>query len=167
MAQKIIRHELVEIVIPANSSATRFQFPDIPNLRNSHIWGLQAYFGGKDERALPQIEISTLSQNIIVNSRILTLGFVTLVNYGGKEFLKQAPIVLFNTLNNFNTVNSVYSENNTKSFVGQKTNYPKSYIETSVPISTEINQSVLFSIYYSLQLEEEKKESGYSFSKRQ
>jgi len=41
--QKIIRHELVEILIPAGSTLTRFQFPDIPNLRNSHIWGFQVY----------------------------------------------------------------------------------------------------------------------------
>lgn len=160
MAKQIIRHELVDINVSANSTLTRFQFPDIPNLRNSMIWGLQVY-------TFEEVPISIISQQNVLNSiKVLRNSYITLVNYGGKEFLKQAPSVLFNTLNfNLNTSNNVL-ETDIKSFVGQKVNYPKSFIEFTTAPSDVANTSFLISIYYSLPIEEEKKESGYSFGQR-
>ena len=160
MAKQIIRHELVEIVIPANSTLTRYQFPDIPNLRNSMIWGMQVY-------TIDEIFNSPLSQNALLShTNVLHKSFITLVNYGGKEFLKQAPSILFNTIT-FNLQTSTNSlETDIKSFVGQKVNYPKSYIEFTATPSGIANLSYLVSVYYSLPIEEEKKESGYSFGQR-
>lgn len=160
MAKQIIRHELVEITIPANSSLTRYQFPDIPNLRNSMIWGLQVY-------TIDEISNSPISQQAILpHTAVLHQSFITLVNYGGKEFLKQAPSILFNTLSfNLQTSTNAY-ETDIKSFVGQKVNYPKSYIEFITTPAAATNKSYLVSVYYSLPIEEEKKESGYSFGKR-
>ena len=160
MAKQIIRHELVEIVIPANSTLTRYQFPDIPNLRNSMIWGMQVY-------TVDEIFNSPLSQNALLShTNVLHKSFVTLVNYGGKEFLKQAPSILFNTIT-FNLQTSTNAlETDIKSFVGQKVNYPKSYIEFTATPSGIANLSYLVSVYYSLPIEEEKKESGYSFGQR-
>ena len=59
-------------------------------------------------------------------------------------------------------------EYDSKSFVGQKNNYPKSYIEVTTDFlpNQEEDSVFLCSIYYSLPLNEEEKESGYSFSKR-
>jgi hypothetical protein len=160
MAKQIIRHELVDINVSAGSTLTRFQFPDIPNLRNSMIWGLQVY-------TFEEVPISIISQqNVLTSIKVLRNSYITLVNYGGKEFLKQAPSVLFNTLNfNLNTSNNVL-ETDIKSFVGQKVNYPKSFIEFTTAPSDVVNTSFLVSIYYSLPIEEEKKESGYSFGQR-
>jgi hypothetical protein len=160
MAKQIIRHELVEIVIPSGSTLTRFQFPDIPNLRNSMIWGLQVY-------TVDQVFQSPLSQNALLShTNVLHRSFVTLVNYGGKEFLKQAPSIIFNTINfNLNVSTNAF-ETDIKSFVGQKVNYPKSYIEFTASPSGLANLSYLVSVYYSLPIEEEKKESGYSFGQR-
>jgi hypothetical protein len=160
MAKQIIRHELVEIVIPSASTLTRYQFPDIPNLRNSMIWGMQVY-------TVDEISISPISQNpVLSHTNVLHKSFVTLVNYGGKEFLKQAPSIIFNTIT-FNLQSSTNAlETDIKSFVGQKVNYPKSYIEFTATPSGTANLSYLVSIYYSLPIEEEKKESGYSFGQR-
>ena len=160
MAKQIIRHELVEIVIPANSTLQRYQFPDIPNLRNSMIWGMQVY-------TIDILSNSPISQNpVLSHTNVLHKSFITLVNYGGKEFLKQAPSIDFNTIT-FNLQTSTNAlETDIKSFVGQKVNYPKSYIEFTATPSTAVNQSFLVSIYYSLPIEEEKKESGYSFGQR-
>jgi hypothetical protein len=160
MAKQIIRHELVDINITANSTLTRFQFPDIPNLRNSMIWGLQVY-------DVNQLSTSPISQQPLLSSiNVLTRSFITLVNYGGKEFLKQAPSVLFNTLSFNSTLSANYYETDIKSFVGQKVNYPKSFIEFTTAPAGIVNTSFLVSIYYSLPIEEEKKESGYSFGSR-
>ncbi len=158
--QKIIRHELVEILIPAGSTLTRFQFPDIPNLRNSHIWGLQVYT--RDE-----VTNSIISGALVCTpTTVLHQSFITLVNYGGKEFMKQIPAIDFNTLSfDLNTSTNVF-ETNQKLMVGQKVNYPKSYVEFSVAPAGAATLSYLVSVYYSLPMAEEEKESGFSFGKR-
>lgn len=155
MSKKIIRHELVEITIPANSTQTRFQFPDIPNLRNSHIFGLQCY-------KTIEMPNSILSGNA-VNANSLK-AFITFVNYGGKEFLKQAPAQIFNTI--IETGTDKLTEQDFKAFVGQKVSYPKSYVEFVTTPSTTVDTALVYSIYYSLPFAEEKRESGYSFGKQ-
>jgi len=41
--KKVYRHELIEVLIPANATATKFMIPDQPNLRNMKIMGVEAY----------------------------------------------------------------------------------------------------------------------------
>jgi hypothetical protein len=73
---------------------------------------------------------------------------------------------MFNTISaNLNTSTNWF-ENNTKSFVGQKVNYPKSYIEFTTAPATAVDTVFLMSVYYSLPETEERKESGYSFSRK-
>ena len=160
MAKKIIRHELVEVLIPANSTLTRFQIPDLPNLRNVHLWGLQVYT--KD-----QVFKSIISLNpVLPHTSVLHQSFITFVNYGGKEFLKQSPSIIFNTIQaNLNTSTN-WNELDTKSFSGQKVNYPKSYIEFSAAPGAAFDQVFLMSIYYSLPLAQEAKEQNYSFDNK-
>lgn len=160
MAKKIIRHELVEIIIPANSTLTRFSFPDIPNLRNSHILGLQVYDGGS-------VKNSVISQNLVVGQLIVqSKSFITLVNYGGKEFLKQAPALIFNTIQSDTTASANLHENDIKAFVGQKVNWPKSYIEFTATASAATDTSYLISVYYSLSMKEEAQENNFTFGKK-
>ena len=160
MSQRIIRHELVSVLIPSNSTQTRFLIPDLPNLRNVHLFGLQVY-------TVDEVAVDIQTQNpVLSHTAVLHNSFITFVNYGGKEFLKQAPSIMFNTISaNLNTSTNWF-ENNTKSFVGQKVNYPKSYIEFTTPPATGRDTVFLMSVYYSLPEAEERKESGYSFSKK-
>lgn len=154
MAKRIIRHEFIEIQIPKGSTQTRFNFPDIPNLRNSHLFGLQIYNSN-------EVEKSILSGNDVNANE--QKGFITFVNYGGKEFLKQCPAVVFDTL-----FNKQFCEQDFKSFVGQKVSYPKSYVEfATAPSDPAKDTSLIFSVYYSLPEKEERAESGYSFGKQQ
>jgi len=85
--KKIIRHEIIEVVIPANSTSTRFLLGDYPNLRNVHLWGIQAY----TQETNGKLGINTLVP--IISYDTLTTGYLTLVNYGGKEFSKQVPLL--------------------------------------------------------------------------
>ena len=163
--QKIIRHELVEITIPAGSTATKYLIPDLPNLRNVHIFGLQVYTKSDTTTGIQtQLPLTDVQPT-------LRTAFFTLVNYGGKEFLKQAPAHIFHSSFNQNigggdpVLNQF--EWNSKNFVGQRVNYPKSYIEFSTPPAIAgVSQCFMFSVYYSLPIADEKKESGYSFGKR-
>lgn len=165
--QKVIRHELVEIAVPKGSTLTKYQIPDLPNLRNVHIFGLQ-FFGKVDITKGIQTGFDVLPYE-----KILRTGFITLVNYGGKEFLKQSPCVEWHTTYTQDNAGApplpalVELEWNAKGLVGQKVNFPKSYIEFSgAPSDPAIDQCILFSVFYSLPVAEEKQESGYSFGKR-
>jgi len=156
--KKIIRHEIIEVVIPALSSSTRFLLGDLPNLRNVHLWGVQAYTSETNGK----LGINTLIP--IIDYTELTTGYLTLVNYGGKEFSKQVPLLNYYTYQGATT--RPY-ETDSKNYTGQKANYPKSYVEFSAPPSSRDNDLVIMlSIYYSLPLAEEQLEQNLSFGNR-
>jgi hypothetical protein len=161
MAKKIVRHELVSINIPAGSTLTRFNIPDLPNLRNVHTYGIQVYTD-------IQVTKDIISQNNVCNAvAVLNNSFITLVNYGGKEFLKQAPSIMFNTISANAALSTNQFDNNQKSFCGQKVNYPKSYIEfTAAPALPLANSAFIFSVYYSLPAAQEAMENGFTFNKK-
>ncbi len=160
--RKIIRHELVTVNIPANSTLTRFNMPDLPNLRNVHILGLQVY-------TVDEVSVDIISRNpVCSHTVVLHQSYITMVNYGGKEFLKQIPAITFNTINQaLSTIGGTnWNEMDIKSFIGQKVNYPKSFIEFTTPPALVTDTAYIFSVYYSLPIEEEKKESGFSFNSK-
>lgn len=154
---KIIRHEWVEIPVSANSSLTRFNFPDLPNLRNVHLLGIKVY-------TVDQVAVSINNQlPVVSHTNVFHKCYITLVNYGGKEFLKQAPAIQFNNLSaNLNTSTNWFN-NDVMSFTGQKVNYPKSYIQLTSPVGNAVDQTFVFSVYYSLPRNEEVKEQGFDF----
>lgn len=161
MAKKIIRHELVSVLIPANSTLTKFLIPDLPNLRSVLTFGIQVY-------TVDEVAVDIISRNPVTNhTNVLHNSFMTFVNYGGKEFLKQAPAIIFNTIQQ-NGIAGVtnWNEMDFKSLIGQKINFPKSYIEFSSPPAIGVDTAYIFSVYYSLPLLEEKKDSGFSFGNR-
>jgi hypothetical protein len=145
--KRVIKHELVEVLIPADSTATRFLLPDLQNLRNTNLFGVQMYY----DKIVP---VSILSGRAVINKAVFQKSFLTLENYGGRQFLKQSPISLFQTIENnlADTApagnDSSIQEKDFKNFVGQKTNYPKSYIDLVTPSGSEKDEVFLFSIYY-------------------
>lgn len=160
--RKIIRHELVTVNIPANSTLTRFNMPDLPNLRNVHILGLEVY-------TVDEVAVDIISRNAVCSHTVvLHQSYITMVNYGGKEFLKQIPAINFNTINQAQSGAGAtnWNEMDIKSFIGQKVNYPKSFIEFTTPPALALDTAYIFSVYYSLPIEEEKKESGFSFNSK-
>jgi hypothetical protein len=145
--KRVIKHELVEVLIPANSTATRFLLPDLQNLRNTNLFGVQMYY----DKIVP---VSILSGRAVINKAVFQKSFLTLENYGGRQFLKQSPISLFQTIENnladtaAGSDDSSIQEKDFKNFVGQKTNYPKSYIDLVTPSASLKDEVFLFSIYY-------------------
>ena len=145
--KRVIKHELVEVLIPANSTATRFLLPDLQNLRNVNLWGVQMYYS----KIVP---VSILSGRNVIGKGVFQKAFLTLENYAGRQFLKQSPISLFQTIENnladtgAGNDDSSIQEKDFKNFVGQRTNYPKSYIDLTTPSGSVKDEVFLFSIYY-------------------
>jgi hypothetical protein len=143
--KRVIKHELIEVVVPAFSTATRFQLPDAQNLRNVQTWGIQAYYDN-------QVPISIISQRVVVNKKAFVYAFLTLENYSGREFDKQSPLSKFQTIeNNMTATTSECSiqEKDFKSMIGQRINFPKSYVDVVFPVSKEVDSVFLLSVYYS------------------
>jgi hypothetical protein len=140
--KKIFKHELCEIAIPVNSTSTRFNFPDLPNLKGTNLFGLQTY-------TVDMLPVSPLSGNALpTRTQMLTQCFITLIDYNGFEFLKQAPAVLFNTIVfDLNTSTNLRDEN-AKVFNGQKVNWAKSYVQFTTAPGGASALGVLFSINY-------------------
>lgn len=134
------KHELFEIIIPAASAATRFQFPDNQNLRNTKLKGLQIYTNS-------EIAVSVLSTQNVIPPSVIANTYVTLQTYDGREVIKQIPIINLSSNGGFGVAN--ISNLGFAQFKNLKINWPKSYIEFTTPQSDPVNDlSVLFSAYY-------------------
>jgi len=144
--KRVVKHELIEVIIPAGSTATRFQLPDAQNLRNVQTWGIQFYYNA----IVPNSIISGLGTITKADSLI---SFLTMENYAGRQFDKQSPINKYQTIENNLSTSALgdcsIQEKDFKSYCGQKINFPKSYLDTIVPIADPaVNKVFLISIYY-------------------
>lgn len=144
--KRVVKHELIEVIVPAGSTATRFQLPDAQNLRNVQTWGIQIYYD-----LLVPFSIINGTQTITKQDSLLS--FLTLENYAGRQFDKQSPINKYQTIEHNLTevagIPATIQEKDFKSFVGQKINFPKSYIDTVTPIADAVRNKVfLISVYY-------------------
>ena len=142
--KRVVKHELIEVLIPAGSTATRFNLPDAQNLRNVQTWGIQMYY----DKIVP---FSIISSKPLISKGGYVQSFLTLQSYSGREFDKQSPVSKFQTIeNNMTTGTSECSiqEKDMKSYVGQRINFPKSYIDLVTPIALAYDVVHLLSIYY-------------------
>lgn len=136
--KKIVKHELVEIILPANTTATKFQIPDQPNLRETLLMGVEIY-------TAVEMPKSVISGNDVISLATLKTLAITFQDYNGVEFLKQAPGLIFKTIEAATTGDV---ERDIKNFAGQKVNYPKSYIQFASALSNVVPTSVILSVYY-------------------
>lgn len=147
--KRVVKHELIEVIVPAGSTATRFQLPDAQNLRNVQTWGVQLYYDAI-------VPLSIISGFPLIDKTIFQNSFLTLQNYAGREFDKQSPLSKYQTIeNNVASVNpdvndASIQEKDFKNLVGQKINFPKSWIDVTFPIGTRIETPIVFliSVYY-------------------
>lgn len=158
--QKIIRHEWIELPVLAGSTLTRFNFPDLPNLRNVLLFGIKCY-------TTDMLQLSINNQlPLLSHTNVLQKSYITLVNYGGKEFLKQAPLQMFNSTSfDLNTSTNFY-ETYSKEFAGQRVNWPKSYIQLTTSAGNLTDQTYALSVFYSMPPAVERAEDNYSFANK-
>jgi hypothetical protein len=154
--RRLFKHELIEITIPKSSTLSKFYLPDLPNLRNVHLFGLESYTNA-------QLPKSIISGNNVIPMAILQSAFITLQSYNGKNFCYQLPLLDLKFLSN-----PAGGENQQLSpivFVGQKINYPKSYIEiadTSLISAVENQVILLGNIYCEIKsIEEQDKKAEF------
>lgn len=151
---KVIKHEWVQIQIPGGSTATRLYFPELPNLRDVHLMNLES----TNATILPfSVDNSAvITQNLFFNT------FLTLVDYTGKEFVHQIPLIHL-----LYVTGATHYEQLIKQMSGQIVNWTKSYIEFSSNANIPATLTVCpFSIYYKERSAIEKKERRANFIRK-
>lgn len=138
------RHQLVELPIPANSSASKFPYPDIPQLRDDTtqdiiIAGLQIYTIENAPKTPNGNTVGTTAQ--LVNL------FLTLY-IDGEESVNLIPV-----MNLQNIFGPTTAGTSMQTFERLKTDYlkvdwNKSYYSVGTPYLNNAAFSVLLSVYY-------------------
>lgn len=137
---KVQNYEFIEAIVPANSTGTRFFFPDQPQLRFVSLLNLVCY-------TTDTITNSVLSGNALLSTANLKTSFLVLY-YNDKESVNRIPVLELNRVVS-NSATAAFSFDITP-FAGQQIIWAKSYIQTPTAYSSISagNFSVCFGVYY-------------------
>jgi hypothetical protein len=133
---RIERFEAVEIAVPSGSTLTRFYFPDLPNLRNAKITGIQIYTAGT-------ITATPLTGSTPVTTADLKKSFLTLYE-GDLQLVYNVPMLTMN-----NIVNSAADPYTFElpTINGITISWVKSYVSLPTALSTT-SVAYSFGVYY-------------------
>ena len=138
---KVQNYDLVELVVNQSSTATKFFFPDQPNLRFVSLLNLVCYTPNV-------VTTSVLSGNALLSVANLQKTYLTLY-YNDKESVSKQPILELNRIASNSSSADPYAFAITP-FAGQQIIWSKSYIQTPTAYTgiSSANFSVLLGVYY-------------------
>jgi hypothetical protein len=131
----IKKAEYVEVAIPTGNTLQRIYFPDLPNLRESKIFGLEVYdsttqsvtFSGATNQALAQIK-NTIVNLYFEGGYYIQVPALSFFRFNGTTFYAEIPMLAGQTI--------VWA----KSYL---------YLTDSANIANYAAKSFLFTAYYS------------------
>jgi hypothetical protein len=143
MAYKAKKYEFVEVVvqgIAGGQTLTRFNFPDLPKLRNTKLQALSCYN--------PEIISTTPNGNTVATKAILSKSFLVLYS-NERQDLYRIPLTLLNNVqaNGAGTTNQTH-QMFLYEFNDQNVTWDKCYIELGSSPANTTNFSFAFGIYY-------------------
>ena len=146
MSHRATKTQLIEVVVPASSTAQRFQIPDQPQLREKFVQQIE-FYNVKDIPLAPSGNATLSAAN--VSKSFLTLYTNEAAGQSG-EFVQQYPCTTLHRTQliggSANTDNpSVYELDG---FNNKKVDFSKSYITSSSSVSSVAATSYLFNVCY-------------------
>lgn len=133
---RIERFEAVEISVPSGSTLTRFYFPDLPNLRNAKITGVQVYTAGT-------ITATPLTGQTPVTTADLKKSTLTLYE-GDLQLVYNIPMLNFNNIVNSATDPYTFE---LPAINGLTLSWVKSYVNVPTALATT-GVAYSFGVYY-------------------
>ena len=133
---RIERFEAVEISVPSGTTLTRFYFPDLPNLRNAKITGVQVYTAGT-------ITATPLTGSTPVTTADLKKSTLTLYE-GDLQLVYNIPMLNFNNL--VNSAADPYTFE-LPAINGMTLSWVKSYVNVPTALATT-GVAYSFGVYY-------------------
>ena len=134
---RIERFEAIEVSVPSGSTLTRFQFPDVPQLRNAKISAIQVYTAGS-------ITATPLTGSIPVTTADLKKSFLTLYQ-GDQQLIYSLPLISLNNMVTGATPDPYTFE--LPAINGLTISWTKSYISLPSALATT-NVAYSFGVYY-------------------
>lgn len=140
---QVIKSQLIELIFPAGSTATKLQFNDQPYLRNKQITGIEA-FNANDVSNSP-------TGNTVITATNLKQAYLTLyLNDPGNpqnvgEWIQNVPLTIMHRVQNTSNdpfVRKAYD------LVGQVIYWEKCFLTFSGPLGNVANISFLFNVYF-------------------
>lgn len=134
---KIKGAELVEVQVPVGNTKQVIYFPDLPNLRNKQVEGVETY---------SSLELSTsLSGNSVQDAASMNDAVVTLYFKGGEYIV--VPLESLRRL--VNKSNSTFY-GDIPSLSGQVIDWTKCYVTITNDVAGFAGKSFMFNVYYIL-----------------
>jgi hypothetical protein len=142
ISSAVKRFELVELIINAGSTGTRFPYPDIPQLRDDTtqdiiVCGLKTW----------SVEALPLTANANVNASFAQLSNSFLTLYiEGEESVRQVPFI--DLIHMRQAAAAGVTFNNTEPFKTEylKIDWNKTYLQAAVPFGTVLAPNTQFSV---------------------
>lgn len=135
---RIANYEFVSVNVPANSTSTRYYFPDLPNLRFVSLINIETY----SAKAL------LTDPNGLAIAPDTDFERAFLVLYANeRESIFRIPLIALNRVVP-DTGNYVPAVQNLYEFSGQKVVYPKSYVQLGAAPSVATSFNFVFGIFY-------------------
>lgn len=128
--------EYVEVLIPSGNNKQQIYFPDLPNLRNRPIMGIEAYAATEQAVSNSGATVQALSD--------LPNASVTLY-YDGGEYIV-VPILSIRRIGN-NGANTAFY-NDIPALAGQNIVWTKSYVSMNASLANFAAKSFVFNVYY-------------------
>lgn len=134
----------------------KIPFPDNEDLRNVKLWGVQSYYGKFEGELVTSLGILIDDPDYqlpLINKDTFQRTFLTLYDKNNVEFLKQCPIIVFQTIQNNAEFHSRKTdcdicERDNKVFTGQFLDLQNSFYEL-ININLKGEYSLVTEFYYS------------------
>lgn len=136
-SQPIKNAEYVEVVIPSGNTKSQIYFPDLPNLRNKPILGMEAYTANEQS--------TSFSGASVVTATLSTDVTITLY-YDGGEYI-QVPFASLRRIANGASGAGIY-QHDIPNLAGQNVVWTKSYVSMNASPSSFAGKNFVFSVYY-------------------
>lgn len=127
--------EYVDVLIPTGNTRQTIYFPDLPNLRNKPIFGIEAYSA---------LEQATTLSGVTVQARADLANATLTLYYDGGEYIV-TPITALRRVENGGTYASFGDIPN---LAGQNIVWTKSYVSLNATLANFAGKAFLFNVYY-------------------
>lgn len=142
----LIKDESLFIVIPLGFTGGQLNFPDDQYIRNKKLMSIEL-IPDLSNAAIGVPQTRYVDGKPLANLTTLQNAYITLESYSGVQFIRKRPVLslLNQIVSNATNPAAVTSP---PEFVGQKVNWPKSYIEFPTIPATGAEEYCLFQICF-------------------
>jgi hypothetical protein len=134
-AFQIKNAEYVEVLIPTGNTKQTIYFPDLPNLRNKPIMGIEAYSA---------LEQGTTTAGYTVQAQADLVNATVTLYFDGGEFIV-VPVISIRRIDNAAS-HCYYGD--IPNLAGQNIVWTKSYVSMNASVANFAGKSFLFNVYY-------------------